>query len=141
MKPAPLVRLGPGSQVPEWAEALERTCFGDAWGPLEDGEYLWAAPGLGFARWRAIPAAQEAELLRVAIDPQARRGGHGRALLRACEASLAGLGIQTLHLEVRVGNGAARGLYESEGWGFQGERKDYYRDGEAAALYQKPLPG
>ena len=128
---------GPGSRVPAWVEAIECDCFGQPWGPLQDGEHLWLDFPHGFARWRVIPEAQEAELLRIGVAEPARRGGRGRALLRHCQDQLDGLGIQVLHLEVRVGNGAARALYESEGWVYQGLRKRYYRNGEDAALYRR----
>lgn len=130
-----IIHLGPGSQVPAWLEALDQAAFGDPWGPLDEHEHLWAAPRAGFARWRVLEAAQEAELLRIAVDPFLRRGGHGRALLRHSQAQLARMGVTTLHLEVRVSNTAAARLYESEGWTRQGLRKAYYRDGEDALLY------
>ena len=123
--------------MPAWVEAIECDCFGQPWGPLQDGEHLWLDFPHGFARWRVIPEAQEAELLRIGVAEPARRGGRGRALLRHCQDQLDGLGIQVLHLEVRVGNGAARALYESEGWVYQGLRKRYYRNGEDAALYRR----
>jgi ribosomal-protein-alanine N-acetyltransferase len=135
-----ILHLGPGSQAPAWIEDLDRAVFGEAWGPLDDTEHLWALPGEGFARWRVVEAAQEAELLRIAVDPLKRRGGQGRALLRHCEASLARLGVEVLHLEVRVSNAPARTLYEGEGWSFSGIRKAYYRDGEDAALYARRIP-
>ena len=131
--------FGPGSQAPAWVEELDRACFQEAWGPLDDTEHLWGANPQGFIRWRVVPCIQEAELLRLAVDPNLRRGGHGRALLRHSEARLAAMGIQTLLLEVRVSNAPARRLYEAEGWGRQGLRRAYYRDGEDAALYRKEL--
>jgi ribosomal-protein-alanine N-acetyltransferase len=134
-----ITHLGPGSQAPAWVEDLDRLTFGEAWGPLDDTEHLWADPPAGFARWRVVEAAQEAELLRIAVDPDQRRGGRGRALLRHCQARLASMGVVSLHLEVRVSNQSARALYESEGWVLQGRRKAYYRDGEDAALYSFDL--
>ena len=83
------VLLGPGSALPAWAEALDRETFGDTWGALEEDERLWMLPEQGWARWRAIPVAGEAELVRLAVAPSARRQGLGRALLRASEAGLA----------------------------------------------------
>lgn len=140
-----ILHLGPGSQVPGWIENLERLAFGDTWGPLDDGEHLWGDDAQGFARWRVIEAAGEAELLRIAVDPALRRGGHGRSLLRHSEAHLSRMGVTTLHLEVRISNAPARRLYESEGWKAGGVRKAYYRDGEDAALYAReitaPRPG
>ena len=131
------VLLGPGSALPAWAEALDRETFGDTWGTLEEDERLWMLPEQGWARWRAIPVAGEAELVRLAVAPSARRQGLGRALLRASEAGLCAAGIDTLHLEVRVSNLAARALYEAEGWREVGLRRGYYRDSEDAALYTK----
>ena len=134
------LHLGPGSELPQWVEKLEMENFGSLWGELDDDEHLWGTYPSGFARWQAIPAAQEAELIRIAVDPVCRRLGQGRALLRHSQAMLAGLGIRALFLEVRVANAAARSLYEQEGWIFQGLRRGYYRDGEDAALYRRDLP-
>lgn len=123
--------------MPAWLEAIERDCFHEAWGPLEECEHLWAIQPVGFARWRIIPEAGEAELLRIGVAEALRRGGHGRRLLRLCQGQLARYGVELLHLEVRVSNAAARTLYECEGWVYQGLRKGYYRDGESAALYSR----
>jgi len=134
-----LIQFGPGSALPAWIETLEREAFGEAWGPLEDHERLWALEGLGYARWGLIPVAGEAELLRIAVKPSARGQGLGRRLLRISSEALLALGISDLHLEVRVSNTGARHLYESEEWRSTGLRKAYYRDGEDAALYGKSL--
>jgi ribosomal-protein-alanine N-acetyltransferase len=134
-----IIHLGPGSQVPAWIENLDRQCFHDAWGALDENEHVWASADYGFARWRVLEAVQEAELLRIAVDPSLLRGGHGRSLLRESVAHLARLGVTTLHLEVRVSNHAARCLYESDGWQPQGTRRAYYRDGEDAALYTRAI--
>lgn len=131
--------LGPGSQVPGWIEALETEAFGKPWGDLDGGDHLWAVPGAGFARWQVIPAAREAELVRIAVGPAARRQGRGGALLRHSQAVLKRMKIDVLYLEVRVSNSAARALYEKEGWVCIGLRKGYYRDGEDAALYRREL--
>ncbi|HWQ08634.1 MAG TPA: GNAT family N-acetyltransferase [Holophaga sp.] len=135
---APL-RLSPGSELPAWAEALDELVFGKAWGALEGHEYLLGLQPYAFARWGVIPAAQEAELLRLAVAPEARRQGLARTLLEASERFLAQEGITTLHLEVRVGNEPARALYEAMGWRPQHKRKAYYADGEDAMVYAKEL--
>lgn len=134
-----LLHLGPGSEVPVWIEALERDAFGKPWGDLDDHEHLWAIQPWGFARWQAIPAAQQAELIRITVAPAQRRAGQGRALLRHCQAELARMDINTLFLEVRIGNAGARALYEGEGWVQTGLRRGYYRDGEDAVLYRRDL--
>ena len=131
--------LGPGTELPSWAEALDQAALGSIWGPLEEEEYLGILPECAFIRWRLVPVVNEAELLRLAVSTEARRQGHARQLLSDSEVMLASNGITELHLEVRVSNIAARALYESVGWRFQGIRKAYYRDGEDAALYRRDL--
>lgn len=131
------VHLGPGRRIPAWLEAVDRACFGEAWGALDDFEHVWALQPVAFARWRIIPEVQEAELLRIGVADPHRRQGHGAAMLRWSQQELARMGVEVLHLEVRVSNAAARALYEREGWACRGLRKGYYRDGEAAALYSR----
>lgn len=135
-----LAHFGPGSALPTWVEGLEREAFGETWGALEDNEQMWTLEGLAYARWSLVSVVGEAELLRIAVRPEARGRGLGRHLLRATTEALRDLGITELHLEVRVSNGAARHLYEAENWLTAGLRKGYYRDGEDAALYGKSLP-
>lgn len=132
-----VVHLGPGHRIPAWVEAIDRACFGDAWGALDEFEHIWGIQPEAFARWRILPEVHEAELLRIGVAPEARRGGRGRALLRHCQAELDRQGIEVLHLEVRISNLGARALYESEGWKYRGTRRAYYRDGETAVLYSR----
>ena len=85
---------------------------------------------VGFALTRRV--LDEAELLLIAVIPDARRRGVGAALLRAVIADARGIGVAKLHLEVRAGNGAI-GLYTAAGFRKVGERRGYYRgkDGRA----------
>jgi len=131
--------LGPGTELPSWVEALDRATFGSVWGPLECGEILLILDKNAFIRWRLIPAAGEAELLRIAVAPEARRQGLARRLLEASDTILCRQKISELHLEVRTSNEAARTLYEAQGWLFLNIRKAYYRDGEDAAVYARKL--
>jgi ribosomal-protein-alanine N-acetyltransferase len=131
--------LGPGSDLPGWIEELESDCFGKPWGALDGGDHLWAVDLAGFARWQVVAAAEEAELVRIAVRPSFRRAGQGAALLRHCQAELARMGIATLFLEVRISNAPARALYEKEGWEEIDVRAGYYRDGEDAAIYRRRL--
>lgn len=79
---------------------------------------------VGFALSRAI--MDEAELLLIAVDPAARRGGVGAALLRSVIAESRGRGVKRLHLEVRANNPAIR-LYAANGFAPAGVRRAYYR--------------
>ena len=131
--------LGPGSAQPGWMEALDRACAFESWGPLGEREWALLLPPAGYALWSVVPGLEEAELLRVAVAPDRRRSGLGRALLEGSEPFLKAQGVQLLLLEVRVGNSAARALYQVLGWQEVGLRRGYYRDGEDAVLYRKLL--
>jgi ribosomal-protein-alanine N-acetyltransferase len=130
-------RLSGGDPLPDWVARLDRTAFGSAWKAPAAHEVLWLVPEVAFARWACIPAAGEAELLRIAVDPAHRGLGWGRTLLEACQRELAAEGLVHLHLEVRVSNAAAIQLYGACGWERCGLRPGYYPDGEDAALFQR----
>src|ERR1700760_2732142 len=61
-------------------------------------------------------AADEAEILTLAVPPDLRRRGIGATLLRAALAHAATLGVGTLFLEVSVANHPARRLYAAAGF-------------------------
>jgi ribosomal-protein-alanine N-acetyltransferase len=84
-------------------------------------------------------AADEAEILALAVIPQARRQGRGAALLAAAEARAAAGGARTMYLEVADRNGGARALYARAGYVPAGRRRGYYRDGGDALVLRKPL--
>jgi ribosomal-protein-alanine N-acetyltransferase len=75
-------------------------------------------------------AADEAELLTLAVRPAHRRRGGARRLLAAVIDHVRKSGAQTLFLEVGVDNPAARSLYESQGFRAVGERRAYYQRGQ-----------
>ncbi len=130
-------RLLVGTPLPDWVVRLDRTAFGSAWKTPASHEVLWVMPEVAFARWACIPAAGEAELLRIAVDPAHRGQSLGRILLEACQHELGAEGIIHLYLEVRVSNAAAIRLYGACGWQRCGLRTSYYPDGEDAALFQR----
>jgi ribosomal-protein-alanine N-acetyltransferase len=132
-------RLAVGDSLPEWVTRLDRTAFGAAWKAPAEHEALWLIPEVAFARWARIPAAGEAELLRIAVDPAHRGQTYGRLLLEACQRDLEAEGLTQLYLEVRVSNAAAIRLYGACGWRRCGLRPGYYPDGEDAALYRRQL--
>jgi [ribosomal protein S18]-alanine N-acetyltransferase len=84
-------------------------------------------------------AADEAEVLTLAVTPDARRSGCGTALLREAMAILTVQGATTLFLEVSVRNEAAQALYRKAGFVVAGSRQRYYRDGSDAFVMRCSL--
>jgi len=84
----------------------------------------------GFAVSRM--AADEAEILSIAVAASHRGRGLSRNLLLTHLGHLAGRGIRTVFLEVEENNQPARRLYERAGFTAAGRRERYYRqpDGE-----------
>ena len=78
----------------------------------------------GLALWRV--AADEAELLTLAVRPIHRRRGVGRRLLMAAINHARTAGAQLLYLEVGADNSAARNLYDAQGFLAVGRRAGYY---------------
>jgi len=79
-------------------------------------------------------AADEAEVLTLAVKPGHQRQGIGAALLRAAMERAAGLGAVSMFLEVAVTNNAARALYAAHGFSEAGLRRHYYEDGTDALV-------
>jgi [ribosomal protein S18]-alanine N-acetyltransferase len=84
-------------------------------------------------------AADEAEILTLAVDPGQRRRGIGAALLGAAMARAGGLGATSMFLEVAVTNRAARALYAAYGFSEAGLRRHYYTDGTDALILRSTL--
>jgi ribosomal-protein-alanine N-acetyltransferase len=86
----------------------------------------------GFAMIRL--AADEAELITIAVDPKWRKKGVGLALMRAVFDDLMMTPARRLFLEVAADNAAALRLYGKLGFSKIAERKGYYEraNGEPA---------
>jgi ribosomal-protein-alanine N-acetyltransferase len=95
----------------------------------------------GFAVSRM--AADEAEILSIAVAASHRGRGLSRDLLLTHLGHLAGRGVRTVFLEVEEHNLPARRLYERAGFAVAGRRERYYRqpDGEQlnAVLMRRDL--
>jgi ribosomal-protein-alanine N-acetyltransferase len=128
------VRPGSAADAPALA-ALHRTGFDQEWSAggmigllAQPGTFAFLAElegaPCGFVLARV--AADEAEILSVAVAPAARRRGAGRKLLEAAMAEAARRAVSRLFLEVAVDNRAALGLYAALGFIETGRRKAYY---------------
>lgn len=80
---------------------------------------------VGFAVSRI--AADEAEILSIAVAASHRGRGLSRNLLLTHLGHLAGRGVRTVFLEVEENNQPARRLYERAGFGVAGRRERYYQ--------------
>jgi [ribosomal protein S18]-alanine N-acetyltransferase len=124
------------------ASAVHRAAFtplGERGWTRQDMAELLASPGvsgmllisggqeIGFALCRV--AADEAELLTIAVDAGHRRRGAGRVLLDAVIAHARTAGAAALFLEVGADNPAACSLYEQKDFRVVGRRAGYYQRG------------
>jgi [ribosomal protein S18]-alanine N-acetyltransferase len=80
---------------------------------------------VGFAVSRM--AADEAEILSIAVAAGYRGRGLSRNLLLAHLGHLAGHGVRKIFLEVEENNQPARRLYERAGFSVAGRRERYYQ--------------
>jgi [ribosomal protein S18]-alanine N-acetyltransferase len=87
---------------------------------------------IGFAVSRM--AADEAEILSIAVAPSHRGHGLSRNLLLTHLGHLAGRGVRTVFLEVEENNQAARRLYDRAGFAVIGRRERYYREPDGQQL-------
>jgi ribosomal-protein-alanine N-acetyltransferase len=81
---------------------------------------------IGFAVSRM--AADEAEVLSVAVSPKCRGRGLSRDLFLTHLGHLAGRGVATVFLEVEENNAPARRLYDRAGFVTVGRRERYYKE-------------
>jgi ribosomal-protein-alanine N-acetyltransferase len=125
--------------------ALHATSFPESWNADAIRE-LFAGPGVfafflpeGFILARTV--GDEAEILTLAVMPQARRRGLGRLLIGAAAHHAQKRGVHSLFLEVAANNIAAQALYQGQGFIAVGRRKAYYGLQDADVLkVMLPLP-
>ena len=87
---------------------------------------------IGFSVSRV--AADEAEILSIAVAESHRGRGLSNNLLLTHLGHLAGRGVRTVFLEVEENNRPARRLYERAGFTVVGRRERYYRQSDGNPL-------
>lgn len=104
--------------------------------------FLLTEGDAGFLLGRAV--AGEAELLTLAVAPEARRRGLGRKLLERFLYQARLRGAATAFLEVADANAAAQALYRNAGFARAGRRRGYYvgpaGQVQDALVLRRPLP-
>lgn len=133
------------THVPQIA-ALEKHCFSDPWSEAsiafetDNPLSLWLVDErdgtvVGYVGSQTVPP--ESDVMNLAVAPEHRRQGIGRALMeRLCEC-LRSRGTESLTLEVRVSNSAACALYRDMGFAEVGRRKGYYVNPKEDALIMR----
>jgi len=130
--------------------ALENVCFSDPWSETSFRESLEnplacltlaiddAGEVLGYVLLSV--AADEGEILNVAVSPLHRRCGIGKMLLASALCEACRRGAETCYLEVRASNESAIKLYTHFGFMRAGVRKQYYtKPREDAVIMYRPL--
>jgi ribosomal-protein-alanine N-acetyltransferase len=79
-------------------------------------------------------AADEAEILTLAVLPPVQRSGIATALLHEAAQVAAGMGSRSVFLEVSVANTVARRIYTRAGFVEAGRRLNYYSDNSDALV-------
>lgn len=146
-RPRPVVRLAPlRTEHAGSLAAIHASAFARPWSALEFerllADRIVFADGLFFGG-RAEPsgfvlsrlAADEAEILTLALAPKARGHGHAGPLLRHHLDELARARARRVHLEVEEGNLPALAAYRRLAFREVGRRSGYYAlpDGSRAA--------
>jgi len=124
----------------EGVAAIERDVFPDPWPassfvPLLEHDALVAEisgqiAGYLFGR----SAADEAEVLNLAVLPEYRRAGLGRRLLETVFDGWEARGVARVYLEVRASNEGALAFYQALGFWPSAVRRGYYSQPKEDAL-------
>ena len=127
------------------ADALEARCFSVPWAPGSfkelldrDAYHLVVAEEAGKILGLGVlmSVIDSGDVMDLAVAPEARQKGIGRALLTELIHTADARGVRRLFLEVREHNEAAIRLYETSGFLQIGVRRDYYeKPREDALLY------
>ncbi len=133
------------------AAEIEKLCFSSPWSestllselqnPLNKFYGVFFENTLaGYIGFQTV--VDETSVFNVAVAPEFRRNGIGKALVEKMISEAKGAGANVIFLEVRAGNLPAINLYEKEGFVFFGLRKNYYENPtENAFIYRLAFDG
>jgi len=134
--------------------AIEKRCFTNPWtremfvGELERGDVARAyvartAEGAVAGYCTAWLVADELHINNLAVGPECRGGGIGRALVEHSLGEAVRQGARRATLEVRRSNRVALRLYERLGFKAAGVRRGYYTNPreDALVLWLELAPG
>ena len=130
------------SHVPQIA-ALERLCFNDPWSEnsiaseLDNKLSLWLVAleedtVIGYVGSQTVLGWTD--MMNVAVHPDYRRRGVGKAIIEELIRLLKEQGSECLTLEVRASNESAKALYFGLDFVEVGRRKNYYHNPKEDAL-------
>ena len=102
--------------------------------------YIMCRMEHGFSDFRKLHFAKKGHIISVAVIPEFRRIGVGRALVENALSALASLNGDECYLEVRISNGPAIELYKRIGFQIVRTISRYYYDGSDAYMMSKPIP-
>ncbi len=114
-----------------WSYAQIEKCVGDKnFIVLTDGDFV-----LGYGSF--YMTADEANINNIAVKKEERGKGYSKIIMERLLALAKAQGAVAVTLEVESKNAVALNLYRSFGFEGEGERKNYYPDGDSAIIMWK----
>ena len=140
-----IIRKMEQRDVPAIAE-LEKICFSDPWSEnsiaseLDNRLSCWLVAEqnesvVGYVGSQSVLDA--ADMMNIAVAPEYRKQGIGKALIEALMEYLRQKKVIALLLEVCVSNASAIALYQKMGFEQVGRRPKYYRNPREDALIMR----
>lgn len=120
----------------EGVAELERLCFAEPWSQQSLALLLQNAnlgvvalneDGAPIGYGGLLTVLDEGQITNIAVHPDHRSKGVGKAILKEIICESKKRGIRDLSLEVRQSNLPAKALYQSHGFEIAGVRKGFYR--------------
>lgn len=129
------------------AAEIHRRCFSESWDAAALADLLAMPGAFGFLAGGDDPvgfvlariAADEAEILTIAVLPDARRTGQASRLLTTAASAAQSRGATVLFLEVEADNSPALALYEGQKFHNVGRRAHYYGQNRHAIVLSRNL--